>query len=97
MLLISPALNAQIERPRVADISSDHGPVQPSRQITLTVHLNMRNQTAFDKAVENLYTPGSPTYHQWMTNSDIARYAPSQADVETVKKSFNRTGFRFFP
>jgi subtilase family serine protease len=92
MLLAGPALNAQVERPRVADISSDHGPIQPSKQITLTVHLNMRNQAAFDKAVDDLYTPGSPTYHQWMTNSDIARYAPSEADVETVKKELQSHG-----
>ncbi len=91
-LLAGPSLNAQIERPRVADISSDHGPIQPSAQITLTVHLNMHNQAAFDKAVEDLYTPGSPTYHQWMTNSDLARFAPTPAEVETVKKELQSHG-----
>src|SRR5215470_19987426 len=68
---------AQIERPRIADVSSDHGLVQPFQQITFTVHLKVRNQAAFDKAVGELYTPGSATYHQWMSNSEIARYAPS--------------------
>jgi hypothetical protein len=36
----------QIERPKIADISSDHGPLQPLQEITLTVHLNMHNQAA---------------------------------------------------
>ncbi|HLH33514.1 MAG TPA: S53 family peptidase [Alloacidobacterium sp.] len=90
--LAVPALQAQLERPRVADISSDHGPIQPAQPITFTVHLNLRNQAAFDKAVDDLYTPGSPTYHQWLTNSDIARYAPSAADVATVKKELESHG-----
>src|ERR1700722_15479797 len=94
LMLVSPAIHAQsqIERSRIADISSDHGPIQPSRQITLTVHLNLKNQAAFDRAVEDLYTPGSPTYRQWMTDSDIARYAPSPAEVEIVKKELQSHG-----
>jgi subtilase family serine protease len=93
-LLAGPVLYAQsqIERPRIADISSDHGAMQPSKEITLTVHLKMHNQGAFDKAVEDLYTPGSPTYHQWLSNSDIARYAPTPAEVETVKKELQSHG-----
>jgi subtilase family serine protease len=91
-LLTGPALNAQIERPKVADVSSDHGLINPSQQITLTVHLNMHNEAAFNKAVDDLYTPGSSTYHQWMTNSDIARYAPSPAEVETVTKELQSHG-----
>lgn len=92
ILLAGPALHAQLQRPGVADISSDHGQIQPTQQITLTVHLNMHNQPAFDKAVDDLYTPGSPTYHQWMTNADIARYAPTSAEIETVKKELQSHG-----
>ena len=93
-LLGGPVLNAQsqIERPKVADVSSDHGPVQPLQEITLTVHLKMHNQAAFDKAVEDLYTPGSSTYHQWLSNDEIARYAPSSAEVETVRKELQSHG-----
>ena len=93
-LLAGPVLNAQsqIERPKVADVSSDHGPVQPLQEITLTVHLKMHNEAAFDKAVEDLYTPGSSTYHQWLSNEEIARYAPSAAEVETVRKELQSHG-----
>jgi subtilase family serine protease len=94
VLFAIPALHSQtkFERPAIADISSDHGPIQPLRQITLTVHLNMRNQVAFDKAVNDLYVLGAPSYHQWMTNSDIARYAPTPAEVEIVKKELESHG-----
>lgn len=92
--LTGPVLQAQvrIERPKIADIASDHGPIQPSQRITVTVHLNLKNEAAFDKAVDALYTPGSPTYHQWLSNADIARYAPSQAEVESVKKELQAHG-----
>jgi subtilase family serine protease len=94
ILLAGPVLHAQsqIERPKVADVSSDHGPIQPLQEITLTVHLKMHNQAAFDKAVEDLYTPGSSTYHQWLSNDEIARYAPSSAEVETVRKELQSHG-----
>ncbi|QNI30976.1 S8/S53 family peptidase [Alloacidobacterium dinghuense] len=93
-LLAGPALHAQtqIERAPIADFSSDHGPIHPLQEITLTVHLKVRNQAAFDKAVEDLYSPGSPTYHQWMTDSDLARFAPSPAEIETVKKELVSNG-----
>lgn len=83
---------SQLERPRIADISSDHGPVQPRQPITFTVHLNVSNQAAFDKAVAALYAPGSPTFHHWMTNAEIAGYAPPATEVETVKEALESHG-----
>ncbi|WP_158747994.1 protease pro-enzyme activation domain-containing protein [Acidobacterium sp. S8] len=93
-LLAVPVLQAQsrIERPKVAELSSDHGPIQPSQQLTLTVHLNMHNEAAFNQALDALYTPGSPTYHQWFSDAELARYAPSPAEVETVKKELQSHG-----
>lgn len=93
VLATGPVLNAQeLERPKVAEISSDHGQLHPLQQINFTVHLNRRNQAAFDKAVDALYTSGSSTYHQWMTPSELAKYSPSPADVETVKKELQSHG-----
>ena len=93
LITAGSALNAQeLERPKVAEISSDHGQLHPLQQINFTVHLNSRNQAAFDKAVNDLYSPGSSTYHQWMTPSELAKYSPSPADVETVKKELQSHG-----
>jgi subtilase family serine protease len=93
-LFASASLHAQTEiaKPRVAEISADHGPLQPLQQINFTVHLNAHNQAAFDSAVEALYTPGSSTYHQWLTEKDLAQYAPTAADVEAVKKELEGHG-----
>src|ERR1700681_3917274 len=85
-VLTVPALRAQtpVERPKIAEVSADLGAIQASAEMTVTVHLNLHDQQAFDQAVKGLYTTGSPTYHHWMTNNEIARYAPTSAEVETV-------------
>ena len=93
-LVTTPALHAQttVERPKVVDVSTDLGRIQPATAINLTVHLNMHDQQAFDQAVANLYKPGSPTYHHWMTRSDIAGYAPTAAEVQTVVGALKANG-----
>lgn len=87
-------LRAQEEKEalKITAISSDHGPAQPSEEQTVTVHLRMRNQRAFDQAMTALYTPGSPAYHHWMTKEDLAKYAPTQKDVQTVKRELESHG-----
>lgn len=95
VVLAVPGMQAQqkaIEVPGITRISSDHGPVAPQQQANVTVHLKMHNEDAFDKAVDALYTPGSATYHHWMTDGDIAAFAPTAAEVATVKKELQSHG-----
>ena len=90
-----PALHAQtqqIEHPAITTVSTDTGRIQPAAPITLTVHLNMHDQAAFDNAVKELYTPGSPTYHRWMTPSQIAGYAPTADEVQSVISALKSNG-----
>jgi subtilase family serine protease len=82
----------QIERPAITTASTDLGRIQPAAQITLTVHLNMHDQTAFDNAVKELYTPGSSTYHRWMTRNQIAGYAPTADEVQSVISALKSNG-----
>jgi subtilase family serine protease len=67
-------------------IAADQGRVAVNKPQTLTVLLKLHNQAEFDKAVEDLYNPESPTYHHWFTDSDFAKYAPTAAELEAVKK-----------
>jgi subtilase family serine protease len=94
VVLTAPALRAQtpVGRPKIAEVSADLGAIQASAEMTLTVHLNVHDQQAFDQAVKGLYTSGSPTYHRWMTNNEIARYAPTSAEVETVTSALQSHG-----
>ena len=72
--------------------SSDMGPIEPSTQINLTLHLKLPRQAEFDKAVAALYDPQSPTFHQWMTDSDLKSYAPTEAQVQAVRKELEKQG-----
>jgi subtilase family serine protease len=56
--------------------SKDLGLPDPSTEINITVHLKLSDKAAFDQAVEALYDPVSPTFHKWMTNDDLKKYAP---------------------
>jgi subtilase family serine protease len=93
-LLAVPSLRAQteIESPKIIESSSDLGLAQPSEISTITVHLKMHNEDAFDKALEALYTPGSSSYHQWMKQDDLARYVPTADEIETVKAELTSHG-----
>ncbi len=72
--------------------ATDLGPGDPAEELKLTVYLNLHNQAAFDKAVDELYNPESPTYHQWMTDEDIAKFAPSAAELKAVRQELEKHG-----
>jgi subtilase family serine protease len=79
--------------PKSVEVSTDLGRVESSHPQTLTVILKTQNQAAFDKVVEALYDPESPTYHQWLTEKELAKYAPTAAQFEVVKKELVKQGF----
>jgi len=89
-----PALPAQtqLEVPKVADYASDHGPSKSEEAATITVHLKLRDQAGFDKAVEELYRQGSSSFHHWMTPAEIARYGATDSDFAVVKKELESHG-----
>ena len=94
-VLSAPALHAQmqpLERPAITAVSTDLGRAQPAAPITATVHLKMHDQNAFDNAVKELYTPGSPTYHHWMNNREIAGFAPTADEVQSVISALKSNG-----
>jgi subtilase family serine protease len=72
--------------------ASDLGRVNPSEPMTVTVHLQMQNKAGFDKEVDALYDPASPTYHKWLTNADLAKYAPPKEQSDAVRKELESHG-----
>src|ERR1700683_3547408 len=69
-LLTAPAAVAQ----RVAKANNvpdgalkarDLGPINAASKINIPVQLKLQNQDAFDKVVDALYDPASPTFHRW--------------------------------
>jgi len=79
--------------PKGVSLADDFGRVPSTTEQTFTIMLKLRDQAGFDKAVEGLYNPESPTYHQWFTEADFARYAPSEADLKMVKDELVKQGF----
>jgi len=79
--------------PKAVALANDLGRVEPSKELNLTVVLQLHNSAEYDKAVEALYDPASPTYHHWITDADSAKSAPTAAEVETVKAELVSQGF----
>ena len=66
--------------------ASDLGRVASTQEINVTVQLQLQNKAAFDKAVDALYDPASPTFHHWFTDQDLKKYAPAQEQSDAVRK-----------
>jgi subtilase family serine protease len=79
--------------PKAVEVAHDLGSVDAAKEINLTVVLQLHNSAAYDKAVEALYDPASPTYHHWFTDQDFAKYAPTAAEFDAVKEELINQGF----
>ncbi len=73
-------------------LSRDLGLADAAEEINITVHLKLNDKAAFDKAVDALQNPASPTYHKWMTNADLRKYAPSEAQRQAVRAELEKNG-----
>jgi len=78
--------------PAGIQLSKDLGLADPAAEINITVHLKLNDKAAFDKAVNALYDHASPTFHKWMTNADLKKYAPTQAQQQIVRQELQNHG-----
>jgi subtilase family serine protease len=72
----------------------DLGRVVSDQAQAITVHLKLHDQAGFDQAVSALYDPASPTFHHWFTDADFAKYAPTAAELQTVRAELERQGLK---
>ena len=79
-------------KPTVFSQAESVADVDPNRIMEATVWLNLRNKEQLDQTVSNLYKEGSPTYHHWLSASDLARFAPVASDVQTVRRELSSQG-----
>ena len=79
--------------PKAVETATDLGRVNPGKELNLTVVLKLRDEAAYDKAVEALYDPASPTYHRWFTDADFARFAPTEEEFNAVRNTLISHGF----
>lgn len=96
LLAVSPLSAFSLPAHNVPDglaAARDMGRVNAGTEMNLTVVLKMHNQQEFDQVVENLYDPASSTYQKWLTDADLAKYAPTAAEFESVKSELLKQGF----
>ncbi|HVV74698.1 MAG TPA: S53 family peptidase [Mycobacteriales bacterium] len=71
------------------------GKVAPDRALRVSLALAPRDQAAVDRAVKAMYTPGSATYHRFITPAQWnARYAPPATSVARVTSYLRDNGMR---
>ncbi|HVP49946.1 MAG TPA: S53 family peptidase [Candidatus Bathyarchaeia archaeon] len=79
--------------PRFAKSAQNLGPEDPSKVISITVHLQLRNRAERDALLKQLYTPGNPQYHQWMTVEEYAaRFGPTAQQAAVVQDFLKSNG-----
>ena len=86
------AQRAETNVPAGIQLSKDLGLADPSAEVNITVYLKLRDKAAFDKAVDALYDPASPTFHKWMTNGDLKLYAPTEHQRQAVREELQKHG-----
>jgi len=71
------------------------GPHAPDSALTLTIGLGVRNAAALDAVIAAASDPASPWYGHYLTRDEYrARFAPTDADVSTVRTWAERAGLR---
>src|SRR5215472_12395362 len=82
---INPAAQAAALGTKGVQLAVDQGRVTTAQEQTVTVLLKLHDQAGFDQAVQDLYDPQSPRFHQWFSDADFAKYAPTVAELQTVR------------
>ena len=81
-------------RPTWTGQAKNKGHAAKSTKINFGVLLKMRNQSQADATLQRISDPKSADYGKWLTNAQFdASYAPSAADVSTVRTWLRSQGF----
>jgi len=65
--------------------AQDMGSEDAAKSISVTVWIHSQNKAAGDQAVEELYDPRSPNYHNWLTTQQLDAQSPTAAEAATVQ------------
>jgi subtilase family serine protease len=86
--ILAPLSNLAFSQARLAELTAQQnlGPENPSKVINVTIWLKQRNKAELDELVRQMYEPGSPTFHHWLTRDEYrARYAPTAEAAAQVR------------
>ena len=63
-----------------------------NKTVEATVWLKLHNLQQLDSTVSGLYQAGSPAYHHWLKTGDIARFLPTSAEAQAVRRELVSKG-----
>lgn len=79
-LTLSPAITA------FPNQGTNLGPEDESKEISVTVWLNVHNKAGLDALVQQMYDKNSPNYHHWLTMEEYkTRFAPTAKESAAVR------------
>jgi uncharacterized repeat protein (TIGR01451 family) len=71
------------------------GSLPATNQLHLTLSLPLRNESAFDELIRQLYDPASPNYRKFITPAEFtARFGPTEPDYNTLLEFARTNGFQ---
>ena len=79
--------------PGAVSAAANLGTPDPTMRIDISIWMKMHDKLQFDQALEDLYNPDSPSFHHWLTVSDLSRYAPTSAEIRLVRNELETHGF----
>jgi hypothetical protein len=60
-------------------------PADENQQVTIALHLKLRNETALVQLIKQLYDPASSQYGRFLTSAQFrAQFAPTAGDAQAV-------------
>ena len=66
----------------------------PAERMLLLLRRSPEKETALRQFLQDVHTPGSPSYHQWLTPEEFGKtYGPEDADVSAVTAWLQSHGF----
>lgn len=84
-------LHAQV--PSVVTKLTPTGRVPATKQLNLSIGLPLRNQSALDDLLRQLYDPASPNFHRFLAPKEFAeRFGPTEQDYQAVIKFAESNG-----
>jgi subtilase family serine protease len=76
----------------------DQGPLAdgfPMEHMLLLLKRSSQQELELQKLIAELYNPGSPHYHKWLTSQKFGQlFGPSQQDITTITKWLRSRGFQ---
>ncbi len=104
----TPLISEPIDEARVVTLRANVHPLaqarydvgaadasMPARQLILLLGRPADREAALSKYMRDVHTPGSATYHQWLTPEEFgARFGPAESDIQQVSDWLNGLGFQ---